>query len=286
MPHPYHRWIRQVLKTQARGAAMPLGGFPPLRKPKTKKRAPRVFVFAPHPDDECIVGGLALRLLRERRMPVFNVAVTLGSRKDRQAGRLQELQQACAFIGFDLLTTGPRGLEGVNLKTRETRPDAWAASVAVIAGLLRDQEPEILLVPHDADWNSTHIGTHHLVMDALRTLPGYTPIVVETEFWGAMAQPNLMVEIGPRTLGDMLAALSFHVGEVQRNPYHLRLPAWMQDNVRRGGEVVGGQGGEPPSFSFATLYRMCRWTGAGLQPAFEGGRILAAADDLSALFGD
>lgn len=286
MPHPYQRWIKQVLKTQMRGDALPMGGFAPLRKPKTLKRAPRVFIFSPHPDDECIIGGLALRLMRELRRPVSNIAVTLGSRKDRQAARWQELHEACDFIGFDLVSTGPCGLEGVNLKTRDTRPDAWAAEIAVIAGLLREQEPAILFVPHAADWNSTHIGTHHLVLDALRQISGYQPTIIETEFWGAMAQPNLMVEISPRDLGDLLAALSFHVGEVQRNPYHLRLPAWMQDNVRRGGEVVGGQGGAAPSFAFATLYRMTRWTGTELQPAFEGGRILAAADDLSALFGE
>jgi LmbE family N-acetylglucosaminyl deacetylase len=285
MRHPYQRWIQQVLKTQARGAALPLGGFAPLRKPKTKKRAPKVFIFSPHPDDECIIGGLALRLLREQRMPVTNVAVTLGSRKDRQAPRWNELQQACSFLGFELLSTGPCGLEGVNLKTRAAQPDPWSASVAVIAGLLREHRPSILLVPHAADWNSSHIGTHHLVMDALRQIAGYQPAVVETEFWGAMAQPNLMVEISPRDLGDLVAALSFHVGEVQRNPYHLRLPAWMQDNVRRGGEVVGGQGGAAPAFAFATLYRLSRWTGTELQPAYEGGRVVAGSDDLSVLFG-
>ncbi len=285
MPHPYQRWIQQVLKIQARGAVLPMGGFAPLRKPKTLKRTPKAFIFSPHPDDECIIGGLALRLLREQRRPVSNIAVTLGSLKDRQTERWKELQQACDFIGFNLVSTGPCGLEGVNLKTRDGLPEAWDASVAVIAGLLREQQPAILFVPHAADWNSTHIGTHHLVIDALRQLPGYHPTVIETEFWGAMAQPNLMVEINPRDLGDLLAALSFHVGEVQRNPYHLRLPAWMQDNVRRGGEVVGGQGVAAPVFSFATLYRVTRWTGSELQSAFEGGRILTASDDLSTLFG-
>ena len=285
MAHPYHRWVRHILKTQARGAALPLGGFKPLRRPKLKKSAPNVFIFSPHPDDECIIGGLALRLLREQKMKVFNVAVTQGSRKDRQAARWEELSQACAFLGFDLLATGPHGLEGVNLKTRRDQPDTWAASVKVIADLLREHQPSILLVPHATDWNSSHIGTHHLVLDALRSLPGYTPQVVETEFWGAMPAPNLMVEISPRDLADLIGALSFHVGEVQRNPYHLRLPAWMQDNVRRGGEVVGGQGGTPPTFDFATLYRWCRWDGQALQPAFAGGRVWGAADTLETIVG-
>jgi LmbE family N-acetylglucosaminyl deacetylase len=285
MAQPYQRWVKRILKTQAKGAALPLGGFKPLRRPKIEKSAPKVFIFSPHPDDECIVGGLALRLLREKRMNVVNVAVTQGSRKDRQAARWEELRTACEFIGFGLLATGPCGLEGINLKTRNGQPEAWAASVQVIAGLLREHRPAILLVPHAADWNSSHIGTHHLVMDALRTLPGYAPWVVETEFWGAMTSPNLMVEISPRDVADLIGALSYHVGEVQRNPYHLRLPAWMQDNVRRGGEVVGGQGGVPPAFAFATLYRLNRWDGQALQPAHEGGRVAGAADDLGTLFG-
>ena len=90
-----------------------------------------------------------------------------------------------------------------------------------------------------------------------------------------MATPNLMVESSAQDLGDMMAALSFHVGEVQRNPYHLLVPAWMQDNVRRGGELVGGQGGAAPDFPFATLYRLRRWARGGFEPAFEGGKILA-----------
>jgi hypothetical protein len=92
-----------------------------------------------------------------------------------------------------------------------------------------------------------------------------------------MATPNLTVEFGPQDLGDMMAALSFHVGEVQRNPYHLLVPAWMQDNVRRGGELVGGQGGAAPDFTFATLYRLRRWADNGFQKIYEGGRHLGMA---------
>ena len=51
----------------------------------------------------------------------------------------------------------------------------------------------------------------------------------------------------------------------------------MQDNVRRGGELVGGQGGAAPDFTFATLYRLRRWERGGLQAVFEGGRHLAAS---------
>ena len=81
----------------------------------------------------------------------------------------------------------------------------------------------------------------------------------------------------------MMTALSFHVGEVQRNPYHLLVPAWMQDNVRRGGELVGGQGGAAPDFTFCTLYRLRRWGNGQLQATYTGGRSLAAGESASTL---
>ena len=69
-----------------------------------------------------------------------------------------------------------------------------------------------------------------------------------------------MVESSIAEVADLVAAIAFHVGEVQRNPYHLTLPAWMQDNVRRGGEIVGGQGGAVPDYRFGTLYRVGLWS--------------------------
>ncbi len=99
-----------------------------------------------------------------------------------------------------------------------------------------------------------------------------------------MKGPNLMVESSEEDLADLLTALSFHVEEVQRNPYHLRTPGWMMDNVRRGGEVVGGQGGPAPDFLFATLYRLRRWKNDGFRNVLEGGRTLAADEDPTSLF--
>jgi hypothetical protein len=83
-----------------------------------------------------------------------------------------------------------------------------------------------------------------------------------------------------RTVADLVAALSLHVGEVARNPYHLSLPAWMQDNVRRGSELVGGQGGRAPEFTFATLYRLSHWENRKLVRILEKGLMLGMKDDL------
>ena len=221
------------------------------------------------------VGGLLSILLGEAGMNVINVAVTQGSNRARQTERFVELENACRYLGFGLRATGPHGLEKITAKTRQTDPAAWSGAVKVIAGILRLEQPRVIFFPHERDWNGTHIGTHFLVVDALKSLPGFECYTVETEFWGAMDTPNLMVESSPGDVADLMAATSFHVGEVQRNPYHLRQPAWMQDNVRRGGELVGGQGGAAPDFTFATLYRLRRWRVDVWEKLYEGGRALS-----------
>src|SRR5260221_4921321 len=114
----YHQLVGKYLELLSHGKSLPLGGFAPAARPVIPPSAPKVLFFAPHPDDECISGGLALRLMREAQFRVFNVAVTLGSKKERQAGRLAELKNACDYLGFELITTGETGLERVNLKSR------------------------------------------------------------------------------------------------------------------------------------------------------------------------
>lgn len=285
--NPYQKFVADIARTQRENRSASLGGFPFLPAPALPADAPRALIFSPHPDDEVIIGGLALRLLREAKMNVLNVAVTQGSHKARQAARWKELSDCCRFIGFGLIQTREGGLEGINVKTRTGHPAEWAKSVARIADILREHSPRVIFFPHERDWNSTHIGTHHLVVDALQTLgPSFDCFTVETEFWGAMDDPDLMVETSEADLADLLAALSFHVGEVQRNPYHLRLPAWMIDNVRRGGELVGGQGGAAPDFLFATLYRLRRWRNGAFEKVYAGGKFLGVTEDPAGLLNE
>ena len=218
-------------------------------------------------------------------MKVINVAVTQGSKKERQAERFRELQGACQFMGYGLIQTRPNGLEKINVKSRAQEPAVWAESVKIVARILSENRPKVIFFPHEQDWNSSHIGTHFLVTDALKSLGSdFGCYTVETEFWGAMAAPNLMVESSPDDVAEMVTGTSFHIGEVERNPFHLFLPAWMQDNVRRGSELVGGQGEAAPDFTFATLYRLRRWTQGRLENAFDGGKIVSCGQNPGTLF--
>ncbi|MFW5997154.1 MAG: PIG-L deacetylase family protein, partial [Lentisphaeria bacterium] len=254
-----------ITRTVEEAKSLHLSGMAPCITPTPSDDAPRVLIFSPHPDDECIVGTLPLRLLRESRFRIINIAVTLGSRKDRRPERLEELKGACQFLGFEMVQSAPEGLESIKPETRQKNPALWKDSVEVIRRILTDQQPQIIFIPHAEDWNGTHIGTHKLVCDALTSMaPEFACFVVETEYWHPMKNPNLMVECQPELVADLIAGLSFHAGEIARNPYHLSLPAWMQDNVRRGSELIGGQGGEAPAFHFATLYRLSYWCAGAL----------------------
>ena len=283
--NPYHQFVSSFARLFAEGKSLPLGGIPPRQQSAPPPNAPVALIFSPHPDDECIIGGFALRLLRESKMRVINVAVTLGSKPERQKSRGQELKNACDWLGFELEQTAQNGLEKINPKTRTDDPNHWSDAVKIIAASLAKNQPRVIFFPHELDWNSAHIGTHFLVMDVLKTLPSnFQTMLVETEFWGQMPSPNLLVESSVNDVADLIAALSFHIGEVQRNPYHLRLPAWLQDNVRRGAELGGGQGGAAPDFTFATLYRLRQWKNGRVENIYSGGKQISATENPDNIF--
>ncbi|MBK8175370.1 MAG: PIG-L family deacetylase [Rhodospirillales bacterium] len=239
-------------------------------------------LFSPHPDDECLTGGLALRLRREAGMRIINVAATLGSERSARSRRRGELARACAVLAFATIIPGEDGFEDINPVARAQGSRQWSAAVDAVARILVDHQPEIIVVPHGADGHATHIGTHHLVFDALAILPAaFRCRVIETEYWSPMTQPNLMVESSIDDVADLIAALAQHAGEVARSPYHLTLPAWMIDNVRRGAETIGGWRARARPFVFATLYRASMWSDGRLQPCQTTKRMIAADADIT-----
>jgi hypothetical protein len=262
--HPYHAFVTQSAQLIREARALPHGGFAPAPRPQPSPEAGCALIFAPHPDDECLTGGLALRLLRQARMRVVDVAVTLGSNPARQQARLEELRGACAFLGFELQIAG---------------------ELATLADLIAREQPRLIIFPHAGDAHRTHAQTHMLVMGALaRQAESFGCYLALSEYWAALAAPNLMVESSLDEVADLVAATSFHAGEVARHGYHLGLPSWMHDNVRRGSELIGGAGAAAVAFEHATLYRLERWQGHTCQPAWVGGRQLGSHDHPDMLF--
>lgn len=253
------------------GRNIPLGEYPPVEWPHAvNPEKATVAVFSPHPDDEILAASpLALRF-REVGCRVVNIAMTLG-RPAQRARRRKELEGACAHIGFELVLLAETGFDTVKA-TMLARPE-WDAQVIAIAGFLQSVQPRFIIVHHTRDQHPDHEGTAFLVRSAIARAE-WNGLFFEAEYWHEMESPNFMVEVSPYHLGIMLKALSFHKGELERNPYHLRWLARLSDNVRRS-EIVLGWGAKAPEFHFAALYRHNECTDGRIVCTAPGSCVLA-----------
>ena len=286
------RYVEDVLGAVNSGKSIPLGPSsaplaPPVPDPVAVQAGKRTKVVycAPHPDDESLSGALALRLRLEGGVQVTNVAITMGSDLGQRARRLRELESACRVLGFDLVVPkGSMGFERVNLKEWREHPQEWAEKVQSLREIFDQEKPDLAFAPHPEDFNTTHVGTHFLVAEALGAHlehSGRGPLpLIQTEFWHQLAEPNLMVGVSAEVLAHQFMAAIEHGGEMTRNPYHLLAPARMMDNVRRGSEVVGGQGAQAQSFPFAELYRVTFMRGKDVVGPRPGGVILGPAEKI------
>lgn len=225
-------------------------------------------ILAPHPDDESIIGLLPLRLREECGFTIWVVPATLGSRVARQAARKKELKAACAVLGFRLRFLKPGN------------------PVQELRRCLESIRPSVVFIPHAKDGHPTHRAAHCLGVAAMDAAQGRSFHVVETEYWHPLEKPNLMVAGGRKALATLRRALACHQGELARNDYAARLPAWMSDNVRRGAELVGGKGAPAPDFAYATLYRARRRAAGAWRAEFRGGRIVRSPADLAGIAAD
>lgn len=276
----FHEYVRKIAEDLRAAKGLPLGEAASPEPKKQAADAPVAMIFSPHPDDECVMGGLPLRLARESGFRVVNVPVTLGSRSDRRAERKRELGNACKYLGFGTDYLSDEGLSNISPEGRERDAANWDRAERRVAELLTEYRPKVILFPHQDDAHPTHIGTGLLVKDSLRRRPpDHACVAIETEYWRPMDSPNLMVELDERAVGDLVTALSFHKGEVARNPFHLTLPAWLIDNVRRGSEVAGSPGAESKRYLFAALYRVSEVRGGTLEPAFDGSKFVSVSEN-------
>jgi N-acetylglucosamine malate deacetylase 1 len=291
----YTEWLSYVQRvTQAvdsgRGIALGPSPAPPVAPLVAERKADgaRIVYCSPHPDDESLGGAFALRLSMESGARVTNVAITLGSDVGQRERRRRELTSACQVLDFRLIIpTEPgaamaAGFENITVEARHAQPEAWEARVQTLAGILLSEQPEAIFVPHADDFNTTHIGTHYLVLDALDQYFSRRPrarlLVIENEFWHEMADPNLMVGITPEQAAVQMTAATEHGGEMARMPYHLLHPCRLMNNVRRGSEVVGGQGAGVQPFAFAELHRVSFRHGHQRAETPKAGRILPPSE--------
>ena len=208
----------------------------PLAQPLPDYSPLHILIIAPHPDDECLMGAYALRLKEEQGAQVWVLPFSYGSKLERQAARKQELEAAVKHLGFQLL-------------------DAISHDQHSLNELIEKLKINMVFTPHAEDAHPVHQAVHVWIKTWLETSKSKM-IWVQTEFWRDMAEPNLLVPLTTKYVARIGEALQCHRGEVARNPYHLRLPAWFQDQVRKGSERVSGKGSATVLSVFGQIYQI------------------------------
>lgn len=214
----------------------------PKIKPTVQRYLPRmkVMLVSPHPDDEILMGSLALRLQTANHCKVINVAATLGSDEKRRSIRRRELTKATKLLKWQNVVLA----------------DDWSEKKTELLALIQKHQPTLIIAPHEHDRHPTHIKTAQLVLDSLET---YTGHVAWAEYWAPMTSPNVLVEVSPELHQLQVKALECHAGEVARNPYHLRLLGWQMDTVRRGSEWLANKGAASAQMLMGQLYKIEKW---------------------------
>lgn len=190
-----------------------------------------VLIFSPHPDDEILLAPLALRLKKENQCKIINVAMTLGSDEKRRLDRKKELIDSCQTLGYQI---------------------EYLENSSVLE-LLEKYKPFLIILPHSHDQHTTHQKVFHQVWNALGNK---NLLVAMAEYWLPNLVPNALIELSVSDVELSILALEKHSGEIKRNPYHLRLPSYLVDNVRRGQELVGDRKENSIPMVFGQLYEL------------------------------
>jgi LmbE family N-acetylglucosaminyl deacetylase len=249
MTDPYEDFVKRF----AEAANAPLPSLLPATPPITGQR-PMAMLFSPHPDDETFTGGLALRLWMEAAWQVANVPVSYGSDPRFQEKRRQELKLACGLLGFSLIDSlchsSPSSMSNQRVMT-----------------LLEEFKPEAILCPHAADDHPTHRRTHQMVTAALAEMDvNYTPYVIFTESYTNNKGANLLVALSHAHVARMVKAMCAHESQVERHPFHRRLPAFLMGKVAYRPPMVSRMKCDIADITFADLYQIHRRTGGRLVP--------------------
>lgn len=155
----------------------------------------RVFVISPHPDDESIGCGGAIRKHVEQGDSVRVIFLTSGEkgghgRDERETTQIreQEAKSAARILGIEAMDfyRWPDGAV-------ETTP----AAVARLREALVAWSPDWIYVPHFAEAHADHRAAIQVLEHALQELPSYSPQVWMYEIWTPLQRIDAVEDISP-----------------------------------------------------------------------------------------
>ncbi len=242
-----HSWTDLVLN---HGGKNPI--LPSMVKPEGLPQSPKILILAPHPDDECLMAGYALRAKEDWGSEVYVLPYSYGSRIERRLPRCKEMQAAVEVLGFHWLDS-------------RSNSQMERLSMSEFVQACRSIEPDIIISPHPDDHHPVHVEAAKMVRDFRVAMTAVFNkdasrkkeiTWVQTEYWKQNAEPNFFLPLSKDHVIRMGQALQKHEGEISRNPYHLSLPAWLMDQSRRAPEVLGGFGQESSQYLLGILLKV------------------------------
>ncbi len=225
-------YVRSIEKLYQDALSVQLPALPKLSA-SLADQPKKILILAPHPDDECLMSGFAIRAKEEYGAWVGVQPFSFGSDLKRRADRAAELKQALLHLKFDLVDSRTSGDDEL------TELDILSA--------LDWAKPDLVILPHVRDGHPTHIRCSQLGVLAVKAYVSRTQSsvhVLYSEFWQSMDAPTMVVPLSADHVIQMGEALMCHAGEVSRNPYHLTMPAFLMDQIRRGSEMASTSGSQ------------------------------------------
>ena len=176
-----------------------------------------VLVIAPHPDDEVIGCGGAIRLRVERGERVSVVFLTSGElglkhlpRESAWKVRETEARKSSKILGLAKLhfLRQPDWLLGDHASATET----------ALKPLLEQERPALIYLPHPNDGHPDHQATLPILRAALKRCRGLKPELLAYEIWTPLAAHDIAVDISP-VMPRKLRALRAHRSQLGEFDY-------------------------------------------------------------------
>jgi LmbE family N-acetylglucosaminyl deacetylase len=176
-----------------------------------------VLVIAPHPDDEVIGCGGAIRLRVERGERVSVVFLTSGELglKHMPRAKARKIREAEARKSAKLL-----GLA----KLHFLRQPDWmlgnhvSATATALKPLLEQEKPAVIYLPHANDGHPDHQATLPILLAALKRCRGLKPELLAYEVWTPLTEHDVTVDISP-VMPRKLRALRAHRSQLGEFDY-------------------------------------------------------------------
>jgi len=241
--------------------------------------SPVVLHVSPHPDDELIGAPATLMALRDAGWRVVNLAWGLGGEEASRPIRRAELEEACRRAGFELRL--PADLASASGPARRDE----------VQTLIGELAPEVVVSPGPEDRHPTHLEVAAAVA-AARPRRWW-----QWALWGSLPEPTLAVGFDEARLGEILAALSAHRSQLERNDFRRLVHGRAEAAAVLAPELIGGFGAAGTAPPYAEL--LSEWIDDGEGPrlgrrrwpadaafAGEGGADGAAVGEAEAAAGE